>query len=571
MDKHAIFLPAARQIKRILLASLFLIVAGCAGTGQERAPENEAPGDDAAMHIATAERLADVGEYESALQEYLAAARASDDPEIARMVTRLAGRLQNWQVAAEAALRWLELDPEAATAHQLRIVALVNEGRQEAAVEAVAGWLAADGRDLADIEWRRAAALLAAASERESARSVFDRLVERAGEDAPRDDVAHAESILLWQHGETAPARERARDAVEAGGEVEHLVWAAQLAAEDEDLDSALTLYRRARADRPDDVGLALSEAEVLRQLERDEEAISVLRALEPDVDALYTLGIYLVQLDRSEEAEETWHRLVEVVDGDEPEQAFLAAQLAELAGRDDDALEWYARVTSGPRLEQALLRRSVILGRSQRVDEARDLLERLRADTGPEMQQETWLIEAEMLRSTGRADEAVALLAEPLADNPGSMDLLYARALSAATAGEIDLAEQDLRRLIQMDPENAMALNALGYTLADQTDRYQEAYRLIERALELDPEDPATLDSMGWVLYRLGRAEEAVEYLERALAGEENPEIMAHLVEVLHHLGRGEEAGDLAARGLEQYPESPYMLDTLERLDLEP
>nr|WP_245960741.1 tetratricopeptide repeat protein [Wenzhouxiangella sediminis] len=245
----------------------------------------------------------------------------------------------------------------------------------------------------------------------------------------------------------------------------------------------------------------------------------------------------------------------------------FLVAQLAELVGRDEAALEFYELVDDPARLQEAKLRRAVILGRLGRISDGRSLLAELREDDEEGLALDTWLIEAEMLRSNGRPAEAVSLLAKPLADNPGSTDLLYARALSAASAGNVDLAEQDLRRIIQMEGGNAMALNALGYTLTDQTDRHQEAYRLIQRALELDPDDPATLDSMGWVLYRLGRGEEAVDYLRRALEGDENPEIMAHLIEVLDHIGRNEEAGELAARAISDYPEDEYLRETLERL----
>ena len=153
------------------------------------------------------------------------------------------------------------------------------------------------------------------------------------------------------------------------------------------------------------------------------------------------------------------------------------------------------------------------------------------------------------------------------MANNPASIDLLYARALNAAAARNVDLAEQDLRRIIQMDGDNAMALNALGYTLTDLTDRHQEAYRLIQRALEIDPDDPATLDSMGWVLYRLGRPDEAVGYLRDALAGDRNGEILAHLIEVLHALGRENEARELARQGAEEFPDDPILQATIDRL----
>jgi Flp pilus assembly protein TadD len=99
--------------------------------------------------------------------------------------------------------------------------------------------------------------------------------------------------------------------------------------------------------------------------------------------------------------------------------------------------------------------------------------------------------------------DEAVELLGRALRESPNSIRLLYARGLNAVHADDLELAEQDFRRIIQMDGDNAMALNALGYTLTDRTNRHQEAYRLIRRALELEPDDPAILDSMGWVYFR--------------------------------------------------------------------
>lgn len=573
MDKQTIFLSADRQFKRIIFAGLCILSAACATTGQETgdaAAVEEPPtgaDSDAMMHIATAERLVDVGEYDAALEEYLAAARVSPDPAVARMVTRLAGRLQAWPAAVAAAERWLELEPGAESASHVRIVGLVNQGQVEAAADALGAWLAAFPEAESPNRWRRAAMLLAAA-EAGHAERAFALLVDRAGPDARSAEIAHAESIMLWHHGQLSRARERALESTEDTEDVDYLVWAAQLAAEDDDLEQALALYRRARTSDPDAASLALAEAEVLRQLERSEEALSVLRGLPQDSESLYTLGIYLVQLERTEEAEQAWLALSGLpAERRGDEHAFLTAQLAEMIGRDEEALAWYEQVTAGVRAQQALLRRALVLGRLERLDEAGSLLAGLREQANPELRLDTWLIEAEMLRTSGRSEEAIELLAEPLAENPGNADLLYARALSAATAGNVELAEQDLRRMIQMDGNNAMALNALGYTLTDQTDRHEEAYRLIRRALELDPEDPATLDSMGWVLFRLGRAEEAVPFLERALDGDENPEILAHLIEVLDHLGRQQEADALVERALAEHGEDRYLRETLERL----
>ena len=106
-----------------------------------------------------------------------------------------------------------------------------------------------------------------------------------------------------------------------------------------------------------------------------------------------------------------------------------------------------------------------------------------------------------------------------------------------------LDVLERDMRAIIAREPDNADALNALGYTLADRTDRLEEAYALIKRAIELKPDDHYIIDSLGWVLHRLGRHREALVQLRRAMSINPDPEIAAHLGEVLWVLGNKVEA----------------------------
>jgi tetratricopeptide (TPR) repeat protein len=151
---------------------------------------------------------------------------------------------------------------------------------------------------------------------------------------------------------------------------------------------------------------------------------------------------------------------------------------------------------------------------------------------------------------------------------HPDSSDLLYARGLYASTHDLLDSAERDLRKIIQQDENHADALNALGYTLADQTDRYREALGYIERALTLKPESPAILDSMGWVQFKLGDNEQALDYLRRAYEVFPDGEIAAHLGEVLWVNGSKEEARKIWREALERDPENQYLLRAVERLD---
>ena len=119
-----------------------------------------------------------------------------------------------------------------------------------------------------------------------------------------------------------------------------------------------------------------------------------------------------------------------------------------------------------------------------------------------------------------------------------------------------------------QKEPKNVHALNALGYTLADRTERLHEAYGYIRQALALEPEEPAILDSMGWVLYRMGRSSEAIEYLRRALNIMQDDEIAAHLGEVLWVSGLKKEAAEVWNKALKANPESIHLKNVLKRFN---
>jgi len=149
----------------------------------------------------------------------------------------------------------------------------------------------------------------------------------------------------------------------------------------------------------------------------------------------------------------------------------------------------------------------------------------------------------------------------------PDDLNLLYTRAMQAEKRNDLAQMERDLRQIIKRDPDNAMALNALGYTLSDRTTRYAEAKTLIEQAHQLSPEDPAVLDSLGWVNFRLGNLDEAERYLRQALERFPDQEVAAHLGEVLWAKGKQREAKQIWAKFLKEQPDSPILRSTIKRL----
>jgi Flp pilus assembly protein TadD len=200
----------------------------------------------------------------------------------------------------------------------------------------------------------------------------------------------------------------------------------------------------------------------------------------------------------------------------------------------------------------------------------ARRELAQMRLQTSELFVEESWLAEARILREAGDRQEALEVLDLALDELPGSVPIRYSHALFAAELGWVDIAETDLRIIISEQPENSAALNALGYTLADQTERYEEAEALIRQAYILEPDQAAIVDSMGWIAFRRGRLAEAEEYLRRAWALEKNPEIAAHLGEVLWVSGERDAARFFWREAIKIDNDNPVLEETLQRLGAE-
>jgi Flp pilus assembly protein TadD len=125
---------------------------------------------------------------------------------------------------------------------------------------------------------------------------------------------------------------------------------------------------------------------------------------------------------------------------------------------------------------------------------------------------------------------------------------------------------ERDLRKVIELEPDNAHALNALGYFLVDRGKRLDEAEKYLTQAIALLPEDPAIIDSLGWLNYRKGNYDEALVLLRKAFGKLLDPEIAAHLGEVLWVTGDEKSATEIWNKGLEVTPDDGLLRGVMER-----
>ncbi len=228
-----------------------------------------------------------------------------------------------------------------------------------------------------------------------------------------------------------------------------------------------------------------------------------------------------------------------------DPAQRLLLGKIAEYLKRPAEAVDWYHSVPGGEELTEARLRAANAQYLVGRQDQAFIEVRAIQSDAmvDDEARRDAYLLEAELRQRGDDLPGELDALARGLAAYPDENGLLYARALAWERRDDVPRAEADLRKILVTEPENVAALNALGYTLADRTTRYQEALELIDRARVAEPDNAAIIDSYGWVLYRLGRNEEALVQLRRAWTLAKDAEIAAHVGEVLWVLGRKDEA----------------------------
>ena len=579
--------------RRPLVATALVIVLALpiVAIAQDAAPRAEPPATTELPSGLSADLfyrllLADIalqrGDAAVAARAYLDVARELKDVRLARRATEIAYATRQRTLTESAARYWAQLAPDAERPRQI-LSALASGGPQprerdpdatteddlKSRLEKLLADQALTGGGVADafLQLNRAFA-------RQSDKNAVYEMIRDLAEPYASSPEAHfAVALAAINAGPNEPAMiqvalERVDRALGLKPDWER---AALLKAEvlgKRSNDEAIAWLRTfvqaqpgARAARG-----ALAQFYVEQKRLGDARAIFQQLVIEEPESREYAMGVAILsyQMKDYAAAEAQFGKLVGK-DDDGSAQLYLA-QIAEEQKRYEDALLRYKAVTEGERAWIAKLRVAAMLGKLNRVDEGRRWLADLPAVT-IEQRIQVRQAEASLLRESGDVQGAYAVLENALVEHPEAPDLLYDLAMVAEKVGRIDEAESRLRRLIELKPDDAQSLNALGYTLVDRTGRAEEGRALIEKALKLSPDDPFILDSMGWALYKLGRYDEAETFLRRAFSGRPDAEIAAHLGEVLWQKGERDRAKELWAAQLKEAPDHPVLLETVRRL----
>lgn len=518
-------------------------------------------------YLFSAEIASQRGQIGLAAALYTKAATVTLDPRVAQQATRIAYYARDDKRAIAAAKLWHELEPKNLEARQVLAALLVRIGETETAAEHFE-YVLNNGKQSQSERQRfmLITSLLSKEKDKHAALAVMQKLIEKRKNNP---HALYAYSQLAFLVGNLDDALATVKKVLKLQPEwTEAYILQSNIFVRQGYKAHAIEVLRQTVEAQEDNTALRMFYARNLVDAKQFDEAVKQFSELTDDEklqhEARYALGLLTLQMNKPKEATEYFLQLLEdkkrVV-----EAQYYLAQSYELQNELDKAVQSYNEVRDNQYSFEAGLRVALILAKQGQVDDARLRLQNMSPDS-LDKELRVYLTEGEILNTAKRYEDALELFNEALAQLPDNNRLLYARALTAEKLGQIDLAVKDLEGIVKREPENAQALNALGYTLIDKTTQLKRGLRYIQKALKLEPNDAAIHDSMGWAYYRLGQYDKALKYLKNAFAKLKDSEIAAHLGEVLWVAGEREAAQEIWNSALQQAPNDDLLLNVMQK-----
>ncbi|WP_455202666.1 tetratricopeptide repeat protein [Kaarinaea lacus] len=511
------------------------------------------------------------GELNLAIDNYIDVAEETRDPRVAERATQISIYAKEFDKALEASRFWVDVEPDNADARRSLASVYLRLARPADAVAQYEQMLTLlhdetkPGHGFSVI-----ASQLAREPDRELAMGVMDKLVE-SRQDDPYALFAQAHLAMRQARFEMALNTLDEALKVKPNWSSAIILRARILAMQGARAEALNYLEEVLDGDMSDNLDIGLTYARMLTEARQLDKALTEFIRLaeidERNAEINYYAGVLALQLKKLDDAQ-TYLEKVLKLGKRVQETNYYLGQVAEQRNDPKAAMNRYSFVRHGEFYFSAQLRMVSILAEEQNYDAAIEQLRTVRVNSAKQRLQ-IILLEGDLLREAQRYPDAKEFYTRVLNSMPNETSVRYARALVAEKLGELDLVESDLQTILEQEPTNAQVLNALGYTLADRTNRYEEALQYIQRAIELEPDDAAVVDSMGWVHYRLGNYNKAIKHLRRASELSKDPEIAAHLGEVLWVSGDKKGALEIWENSLKDNPDDKILIDVMQRFGM--
>ncbi len=544
------------------LISLFALIASPATAA------DDAKTSDTSAHVLQAEMALQRQDYLEAAVEYRKAAELSEDADLARKATIVGFSYRFNDEALRSAKRWSKLDPDSDEARVYLAQSYFRAGELKNARRSFKA-IIENGQQLPG---QRLLSLVRYLSE-EGKPQDADKLMRALAKPYKNDALAHyAVAALALEAGDTAHAMERALRSSELDPDnVKSKLLYARAILVAGDTDKAIEYTARIIGDDPDPDPDARMELAIMYMMtDRDDDALSqvnqVLLEQSGRSDALRLMAIINFRQNFLDAAWDDFEDLL-ATGQYRMDALYYLGRIADVREEYDRAILLYREVRYGSNAPAAQRRASALLAFEQDdLDGALEVLDEF-AEGSPQHAVDMIIAKAQLYASKGEHERSLEFYDRAIEFRPDSEGTVLSRAELLLRLGRLDDAIAAYTAAVKRWPDSALSLNALGYTLADRTERHSEAEALINKALELDPDSPAIIDSHGWALFKLGRNEEALARLQLAYEAFDDHEVAAHLVEVLVALDRRDEALELLAAAAEKRPDSPLLDDVRQRL----
>ncbi len=519
--------------------------------------------DDLLFQFLVSEIAGQRGMMGIAKEGYLDLARKTRDPRIVRRAAEIALYSGDHAAALELSRLWIELEPSSVRALQTAIVMLVAQGQVEEAAPHLERMFEASHPDAA---FMQLPAFFAKSRDAMAAYRVVRGLAQKYPQlPEGRYAIAHV-ALQAGLEREALEALTQA-DNLKPGWEPAALLRAQILAKSSR--TGALDFLKGFLEKHPQAQDARLAYARMLvsaNQVDKAHGQFVQLAAELPNSDEIaMAAGLLSLQMGKLDDAETYLSKALELGRDEGGVVRYYLGQVAEERKDYELAARRHMEIAGGEYLVGARTRLAAMYARQGRLSEAQAVLKSIvPADDAQKVR--IIQAEADLLREAKDHAAVFALLDAAVRERPDNVDLLYDRAMAAEKLNRLGVLEADLRKVIMLKPDYAHAYNALGYTLAEKTDRLGEAGELLNRAIALAPEDPFILDSMGWLYYRQGNLDKAREFLERAWRLRQDPEIAAHLGEVLWMKGSRDEASRLWQSSLQSHPQNEALIEILKK-----
>jgi len=531
--------PIDQQIKPIAIDTLYDLLVGDVALGRNQ--------------------------FKIALDNYSRQARLTADKEVIALAHRIAEYVRDQAVQLEMALLWVDTSPDDPEAHKAALQAYLNQGDALTALTH-ASWLYQYHNDLDSL------LLVTTTFDSPSQIASLIDSVKKLPFSREKQAITHLLTAVLEQKlGQLKDAERNARAFLAAvPADQRGLLLLSQLLHQQNRSDESIELLIDALKDKPNNRPLRLQYARFLAT-NTPKKAITQFEILRDDnpKDQEVNFLLALMQLSHGDiAAAENLFEQASAKPSLRSDAQYHLGAISEQKGDISGAMSRYTQVRFGRNYIAAASRLSALLAKHRSMSQAQQYLQRMRSSQ-PTQAVILFQVESNLLLNAQKPSQALVVLSSGLDYFPNDPQLLYARSMVAEQQDDFVLAEQDLRAILAQDQNNATVLNALGYTMILHTDRREEAFELISKAYQLEPKDPSIIDSMGWALFKLGKTEQALDFLKQAFEIMPDPEIAAHLGEVHWTLDNRKDASIIWQQGLQSTPDHKGIINTMLRLNV--